>query len=452
MARALALAFVMLPIYAKAQFALRDGDRVAFYGDEITAVQFYDNPLEPRIYPTFVEAYVATRYPKWKVIFVDSAWNGDRVTGGAGGSIEVRLERDVIAYSPTVLTIMLGMNDARTAAFNPKDHEEYTTGYDIAIDPADATFDAERFATYQSGYARLVDRLRHALPGVRVTLLKPTPYFDVSHSPDAGDFNRVLLRYGEALDSMAQREHLAVADANVALATAVRSAYLGDHSVAHDIVPDGMHPAAAGHLVIAEALLKAWNAPALVSEVELDARRGQVEHAENTVVHAMKAGDALTWTQTDAALPFPLELSDPAVALIIRTSDFAQALDEEILRVNGLSASRYQLWIDGDAVGTFPAEQLQAGINLALLDTPMNKQAIRVFQLVQERENVHFGLWKRLEFPVNDLPLAHKQQAAEAMAALEQDLREKQHTAAQPRPHRYELRPIETGRAALRLP
>src|SRR6188508_2895490 len=83
-------------------FALKDGDRVVFYGDSIT---------DQRRYTSFAETYVVTRFPKLNVSFVHSGWGGDRVTGGGGGPIDVRLWRDVLPYNPTVVTIMLGMND-----------------------------------------------------------------------------------------------------------------------------------------------------------------------------------------------------------------------------------------------------------------------------------------------------------------------------------------------------
>ena len=71
-----------------APFALRDGDRVVFYGDSIT---------QEGGYARFVEEYVRTRFPQWDVRFYNAGVGGDTVRGGGAGPIDVRLERDVIA-------------------------------------------------------------------------------------------------------------------------------------------------------------------------------------------------------------------------------------------------------------------------------------------------------------------------------------------------------------------
>src|SRR5712691_11492956 len=113
----LAFLFITVAAFAQAQsgFYLRSGDRVVFYGDSIT---------DQRLYTAFVESYVLTRFPRLNVSFVHSGWGGDRVTGGGGGKIDERLRRDVIAYKPTVVTIMLGMNDGGYKAF---DSESFNT-------------------------------------------------------------------------------------------------------------------------------------------------------------------------------------------------------------------------------------------------------------------------------------------------------------------------------------
>src|SRR2546427_6284265 len=122
----LVLALLSLSGLAQAQdsFYLKDGDRVVFYGDSIT---------DQRLYTTFVETYVVTRFPTLNASFVHSGWGGDRVGGGGGGKIDERLKRDVIAYRPTVITIMLGMNDGSYRAFDQKVFDTYATGYQHII-------------------------------------------------------------------------------------------------------------------------------------------------------------------------------------------------------------------------------------------------------------------------------------------------------------------------------
>src|SRR6266702_2011539 len=88
------------------QVALRDGDRVVFYGDSITA---------QRLYTVYVQTAVRARYPEWNIRFYNAGVGGDKVTGGIAGPIDERLTRDVIARGPTVVTIMLGMNDRGSA-------------------------------------------------------------------------------------------------------------------------------------------------------------------------------------------------------------------------------------------------------------------------------------------------------------------------------------------------
>src|SRR6476661_8126613 len=96
------VAFLLFCAAACAQtaFHLKPGDTVVFYGDSIT---------DQRLYTTFVETYAVTRFPKMNVTFVHSGWGGDKVSGGGGGPVDLRLKRDVLAYKPTVVTVMLGM-------------------------------------------------------------------------------------------------------------------------------------------------------------------------------------------------------------------------------------------------------------------------------------------------------------------------------------------------------
>src|SRR5271156_5422181 len=140
----LVLSLSLAAVFAQSAFYLKNGDRVVFYGDSIT---------DQRLYTTFTETYVLTRFPKMKVAFVHSGWGGDRVSGGGGGPVDLRLQRDVFAYKPTVMTIMLGMNDGSYRAFDQK-----------------------IFDTYAEGFRHIIESVQKNLPGIRITLIQPSPF------------------------------------------------------------------------------------------------------------------------------------------------------------------------------------------------------------------------------------------------------------------------------------
>src|SRR5437870_2734842 len=240
MVRTLCLvAFITLQARAE-NFALKDGDRVVFYGDSIT---------DQRLYTTFTETFVITRFPRLNVSFVHSGWGGDRVTGGGGGPIDLRLDRDVIAYHPTVMTIMLGMNDASYRAF-----------------------DEGIFDTYANGYRHIIEKMKAALPNLRFTLIQPSPFDDVTRAPTTpgGGYNLVLVRYGEYVKELAQKESLQLADLNTPVVAALEKAKTADLTLSQKLVPDRVHPGPSGQLLMAESLLKAWNAPAKVTTVSFN--------------------------------------------------------------------------------------------------------------------------------------------------------------------------------------
>jgi len=389
-------------------FYLKEGDRVVFYGDSIT---------DQRLYTTFVESYVVTRFPAMKVSFVHSGWGGDRVTGGGGGPIDLRLQRDVFAYKPTVMTIMLGMNDGSYRAFDQRIYDTYT-----------------------SGYRHILQSVKETLPGIRITAIQPSPFDDVTRSPNfEGGYNAVLVRYGAFVKDLAADQMLTVADLNTPVVSALRKADTLDAETAKKIVPDRVHPGPGGHLLMAGALLATWRAPGLVAAVEIEGTGGALVKAENTSVTNISAAGKLSWTETDHALPMPLDTKDPVVDLALRSSDFVETLDRETLKVTGLAAARYTLVIDGDPAGNYTREQLAAGINLATAATPMARQAARVHELTLRHNGVHFARWREVQVPLASEHAAHLQAALDALDALEADLIGQQRSAAQPKAHHFEL-------------
>ncbi len=406
---------------AQERFYIHDGDTVVFYGDSIT---------EQRLYTTFVEAFVLTRYPQLDIRFVNAGWGGENAPGGNGGPADLRLTRDVIPYNPTVMTVMLGMNDGGYIAFNE-----------------------ERFRRYEAGMEHILDVIKATFPKIRITLLEPSAYDDVTQEQQfPGGYNSVLIRYGEYIKDLGRRNEMLVADLNRPAVDLLQKANAVDPSAAKTLIPGRIHPSAGGHLVMAEALLKAWGASPVVTSVEIDASAKHVARAENTSVTALNVGQNISWSQIDAALPMPVSLRDRSLPtairrgaatmeLALRCSDFMDSLNRETLRVRGLKAARYKLTINGTKVGSFDREQLAEGLNLATLPTPMAKQSLKVLQLTIQRGEVHEIRWKQLQVGLADDHLTQLKPALENLDAVEQELTARQRSAAQPVPTAYELIP-----------
>jgi lysophospholipase L1-like esterase len=171
------LAMSILRIHGQ-ELALHEGDRVVFYGDSITA---------QRLYTRFIEDFALTRYPQMHVTFWNAGIPGDTVYGGYTGDMPTRLKRDLLPHQPTMITIMLGMNDGYYMAFNQK-----------------------YLDVYKEGYRKLLDTLQSGVPAARVTLISPTPYDEVTHGSEFIHYNEVVSRHSAFVKELAAAYDLVV--------------------------------------------------------------------------------------------------------------------------------------------------------------------------------------------------------------------------------------------------
>ena len=413
MFRKAVFAAVLLAAGAFAQsFVLNDGERVVFYGDSIT---------DQRLYTLFTETFVHTRYPKLNVSFVHSGWGGDRVTGGGGGPVDLRMKRDVGAYKPTMITIMLGMNDG---GYHP--------------------FDKTTQEWYQTGYERMIQLLRQAAPGARVTLIRPSPYDEVTRPPmKHGGYNPALVALGDYLAGLAQREGFLLADLNAPVVKMLEKANAEDFEIAQRIIADRVHPGPSGQLIMASALWRAWHAEGEVSSVTISAAGGtsvaSVAPHRKASVSDIKYGDTISWTAAEESLPMPVDMNDPPTDLAVRSAGFLDEFNREMLTVPGLKAGFWALRIDDQQVKVFTAEELAKGVNLATLPTPMLKQAQAVHDLTRKRSDVHNVRWRTVEVPLAKDNLTQTGAAIGALDALDAELAKRQAETAQPKPHHFEL-------------
>jgi len=393
------------------QFALKDGDAVVFYGDSITA---------QRLYTRDVEDFVLTRYPQMNVRFVNAGVPGDTVRGGYAGTMSERVRRDVEPFRPTMVTVMLGMNDGGWGQASPE------------ID-----------AAFQNGFRTALDELRKAAPGALITLISPTPYDEITHGTEFPGYSRVIDRFAEDVTGIGDQlrasgdKKVLVANFNRPITHALELAKAESPELAPLIVPDRIHPAATGHWIMAAALMYAWHIDPIVSSLKLNAATGQVIDKERTAVTNLeRLPDGLKWTQRDDALPLPLDFNDAMTPMLLRISDIAD-LDQMILRVESLDSGKYQLSIDGKETASFSREELQHGVNLALFKTPMLNQARDIDSQESERmmlDQARFILSADLNQGAGSSAAQDRLRQAqdELAASIRKDL--------DPKPHQFELR------------
>lgn len=324
-------------------FYLHDGDRLTFYGDSITAQRYYTRD---------VQDFVATRYPGLKIEFHNAGVPGDKVTGGYAGDAATRVSRDVKPWDPTVITVMLGMNDG---------------GY---VPP-----DQKIFTAYQTGYEKLLEMLRDAAPAARITLLENTPYDEITHGTEFKGFMATTAQNARTTPALAAREHLPAVDTYSPVEQLLERAKAADPSFASLLVTDRIHPAQPTHWIMAAALMKAWHVDPVVSSVAVAADSRTVTESRRTTVSRLTADNTrLEWDQMDEALPLPFNFDNELMNFVLSVSDLFSS-DREILRVSGLRVGEYTLRIDSMQIGSFSADQLGKGINLATMKTPMWQQA-----------------------------------------------------------------------------
>jgi len=399
-------------------FFLHDGDTVVFYGDSIT---------EQRYYTQWVETYVATRFPHMNVHFFSVGNGGDSVRGGSAGPIDLRLTRDVLPLHPTVMVIMLGMNDGGYGPLNDK------------IESA-----------YRSGYEHILNTVHQALPKLRFCLLGPSPYDEITRPPKFdGGYNPTLIHFGQIDRELAEEHKGIFIDLNAPFVAALQRGVSVDPLATELLLPDRVHPEQLIQRVMAETILRGWNGPDIVSSTIIDASKGAVVATIRSHVSELKTDQGtLSWTELDDALPLPLDDANMGTHFLRELSPISDELDRQPLIVKSLLSGTYQLTIDGAAIGRFSNEELAGGVNLTDGVTSMVAQAYRVGWSVRDREDTHFVRQRmflsQFKSGINPEPGASELLEFEEIQQQEIDVE------SQPLPHKFTLRLLSNAQPGVK--
>jgi len=304
------------------------GDRIVFLGDSITHGGHYVASFENALWCLM---------PEKGLTFFNAGVSGDV----AANALE-RLDAEVIAQKPDVVTILLGMNDA---------------GY--------RAFDEELLANYQRDMTAIVKRLSEETES-ELVLLSPT-YFDQRQEANGGaderGYNDTLIRYGDACRTLAQEFNCRFVDLNKPLMQATERLRAQDENAT--LIPDAIHPGEAGGLVMAHAMLTRLVDPGLQQPLKLQASGKSASSGQGEFrLHALSpAWDTGTCSEIAADLKW------------------AECWNPYSLQTSFLPRGRWKVWL-GDAEPVVIEEPQDANF---ILPASLIERAGRIQALVDRR-------------------------------------------------------------------
>lgn len=182
--------------------------RIVCIGDSITGVYYHSGGL--RAYPEMLQIALQKIHPQTQVTVRNAGISGDTTTGGLK-----RLERDVLAHKPHLVTVMFGMNDlVRTP-----------------------------MADFQNNLLEIIRRCRAI--NAEVVLCTQNSIVESPQRPGAK-----LAEFTQSIRDIAKAESLPVADCLAAF----EAVHARDALEWNLLLSDPIHPNMAGHKLFAETI------------------------------------------------------------------------------------------------------------------------------------------------------------------------------------------------------
>ncbi len=329
---------------------------VAFLGDSIT---------RDGTYISYIDAFLKTRFPDKKINLINAGKDGDRALDGFD-----RLKEDVIGKKATKVFICFGMNDAARVWYP---------------NVGSAAQKAASIANAQENLEKIVVELNKN--GITdITLITPPTYDDRTTyvaKDAAGALVQNFLGFGDALakvsanvEALAKKYDIKFIDINSITDDILDRAETAGEGKEEIIKYDRIHPNQRGHFVIAAAIIEAmYSDYSVVGSVDIDVSSG-VSNAQNASVSEVSvANGGVSYKYQAKSLPMgadsgyrqaeerygrPASGADDG-----KYVEFTDKMNREIIKVTNLAAGSYTVSFDGVALGTYTADELAQGINIA---------------------------------------------------------------------------------------
>ncbi len=207
---------------------------ILFQGDSITdSGRNYESTIfEGYGYVTMVKGILGLDYPE-KYTFMNKGISGNRIV-----DVYARIKRDIINLSPDYMSILIGVNDV---------WHEFNNKNGVAT------------PKFEKIYSMLIEEIKEALPNIKIMILEP---FVLKGSSTASNdnyedlyplFRAEVEEKAKAAKRIAEKYSLPF----VSLQEKFDEVYNPDFP--DYWVRDGVHPTAAGHMLIAREWVKAFD-------------------------------------------------------------------------------------------------------------------------------------------------------------------------------------------------
>lgn len=361
-------------------FVLRPEENIIFLGDTVTARGQFT---------VYVEAYLRTRFPTNTCHILNAARNGERVSSPSGALTPANpppvyglFSKNIVALQPTIVVTCFGMDDGLYAP------------------PS-----TEYFARFVLGYAGLVDLIQNQTRA-RLVVMTP-PNFDPVQPVNGPDrrpwetygrqrpythYDQVLQTYSDYL-IQAYKARAMIVDVHSRMKRHLALRRQSDPSFR--LQDDGIDPNPTGQMIMALALLEAWQSPAYLDRIDINPLTPPQEGGPVSDFSNDDQGIAFKW-KTQLPMPIDPLWDEKSVALENVKSRFYQL----ILRVTNLAPATYEIRVNDLKVGETSAGKLRRGIDLAQLDDfPLRKISLRVLNLIRQQRALGNAVWENQDSP-----------------------------------------------------
>lgn len=206
---------------AQSPISLKDGDRIVFLGDSITA-----GGVGAKGYITVIKERLAEKDPKRKIETIGAGISGNKVP-----NLQARVDKDVIAKKPSIVVIYIGINDVWHGENDPK----------RGTDP-------EKF---EAGLKEVIGKCQKA--GARVVLCTPTVIGE--RTGGANKLDAKLDAYADISRKVAKDMNLTLCDLRKAFVDHLAQANT-KNAEKGILTSDRVHLNVAGNRFVAETMLK----------------------------------------------------------------------------------------------------------------------------------------------------------------------------------------------------